>query len=265
MSRFHVLTPSDEQPAAIPVIRRIGFPDLRDALEKGWEDFKVWPTHAIFLCIIYPLVGLVLGGMALGYAVLPLVFPLAAGFALLGPVAALMMYELSRRRERGEPTSIGDALGVFRSPGFPAIVAIALLLMGLFLLWIATARGLYQSLFGVYGAPDAVMPFLRQVFTTSAGWDLIVYGNILGFIFALVAFCISVISFPMLLDRDVGAATAIMTSFRAVMVNPVVMAAWGAIVAALLLAGSLPAFIGLAVVMPLLGHATWHLYRKLVI
>ncbi len=265
MAQFHVLTPADDRLTALPVVRRISLSDLSESLRQGWEDFKVWPTHAVFLCIIYPIVGLVLGGIALGYAVLPLLFPLAAGFALLGPVAALMMYELSRRRERGEPTSIQAALGVIRAPGFPAIVAIGLLLMGLFLLWLGVARQLYQSLFGVYAAPESIGPFLRQVFTTEAGWQLIVYGNVIGFVFALVAFCLSVISFPMLLDRDVGAATALLTSVRAVMVNPLVMAAWGLIVAALLFLGSLPAFIGLAVVMPVLGHATWHLYRKLVI
>jgi len=264
MAQFHVLNPADERTAALPVVRRIGFSDLTEALQQGWDDFKVWPTHAIFLCIIYPLVGLVLGGMALGYAVLPILFPLAAGFALLGPVAALMMYELSRRREMGEPPSIRAALGVIRSPGFPAIVAIGLMLMGLFLLWLGIARQLYQSLFGVFAAPDAIGPFLRQIFTTQAGWELMIYGNAIGFVFALVAFCLTVISFPMLLDRDVGAATALMTSVRAVLVNPVVMAAWGLIVAVLLVIGSLPAFIGLAVVMPVLGHATWHLYRKVV-
>lgn len=264
MAQFHVLTPADDQPA-MPVVRHIGLFDLREALQQGWDDFRVWPTHAIFLCVIYPIVGLVLGGLALGYAVLPLLFPLAAGFALLGPIAALMMYELSRRREMGDPASLDAALGVVRSPGFPAIVAIGLLLMGLFILWLATARLLYQSLFAVYSAPDAVMPFLRAVFTTEAGWKLMLYGNAIGFVFALVAFCVSVISFPMLLDRDVGAATAVTTSLRAVAANPVVMAAWGLIVAALLLLGSLPFFVGLAVVMPVLGHATWHLYRKLVV
>lgn len=265
MAQFHVLNPADNQTRALPEVRRIGFSDLREALQQGWDDFKVWPTHAVFLCIIYPLVGLALGGVALGYTVLPLLFPLAAGFALLGPVAALMMYELSRRRELGEAPSIRAALSVFRSPSFPAIVAIGLMLMGLFLLWLGVARQLYQSLFGVYSAPEAIGPFLREVFTTEAGWKLMIYGNAIGFGFALVAFCLTVISFPMLLDRDVGAATALMTSVRAVALNPAVMAAWGLIVAVLLVLGSLPAFVGLAVVMPVLGHATWHLYRKLVV
>ena len=262
MAQFDVLTNTDDN-AALPAVRTIDFSDLKDSLRSGLDDFLAWPTHAIFLCLIYPLVGLVLGGLALGYAVLPLLFPLAAGFALLGPVAALMMYELSRRREHGQPASFNAALSVVRSPSFPAIVAIGLLLMALFLVWIYVAREIYQSLFGVH-APASVGSFIQEVFTTSAGWRLILYGNAAGFVFALAAFCISAISFPLLLDRNVGAATALMTSLRAVMKNPVVMAAWGLIVAALLVLGSLPFFVGLAVVMPVLGHATWHLYRKLV-
>lgn len=263
MADFHVLNPADEF-STLPAVRKIDFSELTDSLRQGWNDFCAWPTHAIFLCLIYPIVGAVLGGMALGYKVLPLLFPLAAGFALLGPIAALMMYELSRRREAGEAPSFAAAMSVLRSPSFPAIVAIGLLLMGLFLLWIGIARQLYQSLFGVYAAPDAIGPFIRQVFTTEAGWKLMLYGNAIGFVFAAVAFCLTAISFPMLLDRDVGAAQAIMTSLRAVAANPVTMATWGLIVAALLVLGSIPAFIGLAVVMPVLGHATWHLYRKLV-
>jgi uncharacterized membrane protein len=262
MSNFHVLNPADEM-SALPEVRRIGFSDLTDALRQGWNDFSSWPTHAIFLCLIYPIVGAALGGVALGYEVLPLLFPLAAGFALLGPVAALMMYELSRQREMGQAPSFGAALSVIRSPSFPAIVALGILLMALFLAWIYVARGIYQSLFGVL-APESITSFIREIFTTPAGWKLMLYGNLAGFVFAVIAFCVSVISFPMLLDRDVGAAQALVTSLRAVAANPVTMAAWGLIVAALLVLGSIPAFIGLAVVMPVLGHATWHLYRKLV-
>ena len=263
MAQFHVLNPADES-ATLPTIRQISFSDLREVLARGWDDFLAWPTHAIFLCLIYPLVGLVLGGMALDYAVLPILFPLAAGFALLGPVAALVMYEVSRRREANHDTSLDAAFSVVRSPSFPAIVAVALLLMGLFILWLVVARQLYQSLFGIYAAPETITGFIHDVFTTEAGWKLMIYGNLIGFGFALVAFCLSAISFPMLLDRNVGAATALMTSVRAIAANPIVMAAWGVIVAALLVIGSIPFFLGLAVVMPVLGHATWHLYRKLV-
>ena len=135
--------------------------------------------------------------------------------------------------------------------------------MGIFLAWLGSAQALYQSLFG-YLPPQSYSQFIHDVFTTQAGWKLIVWGNLIGFGFAVWALVISVVSFPLLVDRDVGAAAAITTSVRAVAANPGPMAAWGFIVAALLFLGSLPAFMGLAVVMPVLGHATWHLYRKTV-
>jgi uncharacterized membrane protein len=152
---------------------------------------------------------------------------------------------------------------VRRSPSVGAIVALGVLLMLIFLGWLATAQGIYQSLFGVL-APSSITDFIHEVLTTDAGWKLIVFGNATGFLFALVVLVISVVSFPLLLDRDVGAAVALWTSVRAVAVNPIPMAAWGLIVAVLLLIGSLPFFLGLAVVVPILGHATWHLYRKVV-
>jgi uncharacterized membrane protein len=262
MARIHVIGGAGES-LELPTIRKIGFSDLSDALVKGWDDFSAMPSHAIFLCLIYPLVGLFLIGGAFGYTVLPLLFPLAAGFALVGPVAAVGLYELSRRREIGLDTHWTHAFDVLRSPSLPAIEAMGLLLMGIFLAWLGSAQALYQTLFG-YLPPASYSQFLYDIFTTSAGWSMIVWGNLIGFGFAVWALTISVVSFPLLVDRDVGAAAAITTSVRAVMANPVTMAAWGLIVAALLLIGSLPAFIGLAVVMPVLGHATWHLYRKVV-
>ena len=145
-----------------------------------------------------------------------------------------------------------------------AIAALGLLLLVIFVLWVAVAQAIYIANFGYQ--PAASMPdFLRQVLTTPAGWALIVVGNGVGFLFAVVALCISVVSFPLLLDRDVGAVEAVLTSVRAVAANPIPMAAWGLIVAAALVIGSLPLFFGLAVVMPVLGHATWHLYRRIVV
>lgn len=244
-------------------IRKIGLADLKDALALGWDDFRAMPSHAVFLCLIYPIVGFALARLVLGYNVLPLLFPLAAGFALLGPLAALGLYEMSRRREQGLEVSWKHALDVFRSPSLGAIIALGLLLVAIFLVWIAVAQAIYVAAFGY--APAASMPdFVNQVLTTPAGWMLAILGNGVGFLFAVLVLTLGVVSFPLLLDRDVGAAAAILTSVRAVLANPVTMAAWGFIVAALLLIGSLPAFFGLAVVMPVLGHATWHLYRKVV-
>jgi len=249
--------------AAAPVIRTIGLSELHRALQRGWEDFKAVPSHAIILCIIYPVLGLMLARVVHGYSVLPLLFPLAAGFALLGPFAALGLYEMSRRRERGEQATAWDALEVVRSPSFGAMLGLGALLLALFVTWVATAQAIYIAAFGYAGA-TGVSDFAERVLTTPQGWWLIVVGCGVGFLFALVALCISVVSFPLMLDRHAGAGDAMVTSLRAVARNPVPMAAWGLIVAVLLVAGSLPAFLGLAVVVPLLGHATWHLYREVI-
>jgi uncharacterized membrane protein len=152
---------------------------------------------------------------------------------------------------------------VLRSPSFPAIAALGVLLMVVFLTWLAVAQAIYQSLFGTL-PPDSITQFAHDVFNTPEGLRLMVIGNGVGFLFAVGVFMISAISFPLLLDRDVGAAVAIMTSVRAVIANPVSMGLWAIIVAVALILGSLPFFFGLAIVMPVLGHATWHLYRKVV-
>jgi uncharacterized membrane protein len=246
-----------------PRIRTIGLSDLVDALRRGIDDFAAIPSHAVFLCLIYPVAGLFLARLAFGYDILPLLYPLAAGFALLGPFAAIGLYELSRRREQGLQSSWADTFDVLRSPSAGAIAALGVLLLLIFFVWIAVAQAIYVAAFGY--APAASVPeFVQRILTTTEGWWLIVVGNGVGFLFALLVLTISVVSFPLLLDRDVGAADAVLTSLRAVGRNPVAMAVWGLIVAAALAIGMLPFFLGLIVVMPVLGHATWHLYRKLV-
>jgi uncharacterized membrane protein len=252
------LDPGD---GAAPVIRKIDMSDLHAALRAGWEDFKAVPSHAVILCAIYPVLGLVLARMTLGYSVLPLLFPLAAGFALLGPFAAIGLYELSRRRERGEEPSAWQAFDVLRSPSFGAMLGLGAILLALFVVWIGSAQAIYVSAFG--NAPAASMPdFAARVFSTREGWMLIVVGCGVGFLFALAALCVSIVSFPMLLDRHASVGEAVATSLLVVAANPRTVAAWGLIVAGLLIVGSAPFFLGLAVVLPLLGHATWHLYRR---
>lgn len=246
-----------------PTIRRIGTADLLDALAKGAADFKAKPSHLVLLTLIYPLVALFLARLAFGYGVLPLLFPLAAGFALVGPVAAIGLYEISRRRERGEEVHWRDAFGVLRSPAIGAIVELALVLAAMFLLWLVVAYSLYLALLGPE-PPASLGAFARELFLTRRGWALIVFGNAAGFLFALNALAISVVSFPLMLDREVGAGTAVATSVRAVLANPGPMLLWGLIVAVGLVIGSIPLFVGLCVVLPVLGHATWHLYRKVV-
>ena len=207
------------QDAAAPVIRTIGLSDLHRALRLGWEDFKAVPSHAIILCMIYPVLGLVLARTVLGYSVLPLLFPLAAGFALLGPFAALGLYELSRRRERGEQASAWDAVDVLRSPSFGAMLGLGTLLLALFVVWVATAQAIYVAAFG-YEAAAGIPDFAPRVLTTSQGWWLIVVGCGVGFLFAVVALCVSVVSFPLMLERHAGVGDAMVTSLRAVARNP---------------------------------------------
>lgn len=262
MAYSHVLLGADAKPHSV-TIRSIGVDDLATALRKGVDDFRAMPTHAVFLCVIYPVIGLVLARLAFGYSLLPLVYPLASGFALIGPFAALGLYELSRRREAGLEASARHALDVVQSSSAGALIALGLLLVVIFGVWVAVANAIYVASFG-YAPPQSVGQFLRDLFTTSAGWQLIAIGNGVGLLFAAAVLTLGAISFPMLVDRDVGAATALMTSVRAVMKSPITFALWGVIVAALLVIGSIPAFLGLAVVVPVLGHATWHLYRRTV-
>jgi uncharacterized membrane protein len=262
MAKFSTMPDSDID-LDLPHIRHIRTSDLADALRKGVDDFRAMPTHAFFVALIYPVLGVLLAATVFGNNVLPLLFPIMAGFSLLGPVAAVGLYELSRRREQGHDITWSAASQVVRSPAFGSIILLGLLLLGVFLVWLAVAQALYQSIFGSY-MPATIGSFVREVLTTPQGWTLIIIGNALGFVFSLVVLAISVFSFPMLVDRHVSAAVAIQTSIRAVGTNPGTMIVWGFIVAVLLAVGFLPFFLGLAVTLPILGHATWHLYRRVV-
>jgi uncharacterized membrane protein len=247
----------------LPVVAPIGVPDLFDALAKGFEDFAAVRTDVMLLCLFYPAMGLILGRMASGEETLPLLFPLISGFALIGPIASVGLYEMSRRREMGLQVGWADAFGVLRSRSFGSILVLGLILGLTFVLWLIAAQGIYNLTLGP-SHPVGFDNFVHDVFRTSAGHKLIVFGFASGFLFALVVLTIGAISVPMLIDRDVGLNVAVRTSVRAVTANPGTMATWGLIVAGALVAGSIPLFLGLVVVLPVLGHATWHLYRKLV-
>jgi uncharacterized membrane protein len=251
--------------SGVPGIRigKITVADLWDALAKGYDDFKALPTHAVFLAVVYPILGLILVRFVQGRSLLPMIFPLIAGFALIGPLAAVGLYELSRRREQGLESTGRHIYDVWHTRCGSTCLALGAGLLFIFFLWLLAARAIYYSAFGDT-MPASVEDFFRMVFTTQEGRMLIVTGNIVGFLFAVLVFTLSVVSFPMVLDRRVGAATAMSTSLRAVAANPGPLAVWGLIIAAALVIGSLPLFIGLIVVVPVLGHASWHLYRKLV-
>lgn len=247
-----------------PAVRTVSFADLHAALRQGADDFGAYRSDVIFLGAVYAVVGVVLARLAFGLDLLPLVFPLASGFALIGPFAAIGLYEMSRRREQGLHVSWAHAVDVTHAPGFGAIMVLGLTLITIFLLWLYAAWLIFANTLGP-AEPTSLSRFLHDVFFTGAGWTMIGVGIAVGFLFAVVSMAISIVSFPLLLDRDVGLDTAVKTSVRAVVANPMPMAAWGLIVAAALVLGSVPLFIGLVVVLPVLGHATWHLYRRLVV
>ena len=258
--RSAVLAGADE---IQPAIRDINRHDLVDALRKGLDDFLACPSHLVLLALIYPIVGLLLARLSFGYDILPVLFPMISGFALIGPLAAVGLYEMSRRRGRGAKISLKNAFDAFNSHSIVSIFALGLLQLVIYMAWLGAALTIYSFTFGSR-VPESIPDFAYEVLTTPAGWTLIIVGCGVGFLFAVLVLAISVVSFPMLLDRDVGAMYAVQTSIRAVMVNPVNMAIWGVIVVSLLVIGMVPFFVGLAVVMPVLGHATWHLYRKIV-
>lgn len=248
----------------LPQVRRIEVHDLRDVLRRGVDDFMACRTDVAFLCLLYPAIGLLVAWFAFDRNLLPLLFPAISGLAIVGPVAAVGLYEMSRRRELGEAPEWSHAFAVVTSPNFGAILALGLMLGALFVVWILRAHGIFSATMGD-AAPASYAAFARDVVTTPAGIAMAVIGIGVGALFAALALAVSVVSFPLLLDRDVGVPAAVITSLRVSAANPVPIAAWGLIVATGLVLGSIPVFLGLIVVMPVLGHATWHLYRRTVV
>ncbi|HEX2560935.1 DUF2189 domain-containing protein [Phenylobacterium sp.] len=244
-----------------PAVRRIEAQDVMDALRRGAADVGAARDDVLFIALIYPLAGVLIASVALDNRLTPLVFPLVSGFALLGPLAAVGLYEISRRLERGGPISAGTPLAVFRSPAIGDILRLGAVLLAVFFAWLVAAWAIYAANFGPQ-PPVSVAAFANEVLTTPAGWRMMAVGIGVGALFAAAVFVLSVISFPLMLDRHVPMSTAVQTSLRAVRTSPKTMALWGLIIAGLLVLGSLPALVGLVFVMPLLGHASWHLYRK---
>ena len=245
-----------------PAVRRITTAEIVEAVRRGLDDFRAVPTHYLLYGLVYAVAGLILVRAAFDAALLPLMFPLVAGFALIAPTLSVGLFELSRRREQGQETRWWHILGVRRHAAVGPILVLDALLAVWFVLWLATAAQLYAAIIGP--APSTLGAFLAGILTTAQGWTLILVGNAVGFVFALVAFAVSAVSFPLLVDTDLGLRGAVATSVRAVVSNPGPMGLWAAILAGGVILGALPLLLGLPVVLPILGHATWHVYRRVV-
>ncbi|MFO1201281.1 MAG: DUF2189 domain-containing protein [Tabrizicola sp.] len=256
-----VATPAREH--APPVTQRLTMADLRMALRKGWEDLSAMRSDVMFACMLYPLMGAVLLGLAAQGSMTHLLFPVLSGFALVGPVAGLGLYELSRRREAGLEVGWASMFEVLRSPRFPRIVMLALFNAIIFMIWLLLADMIHTATLGA-DRTVGLTDLLTAAVSTPAGWAMTLIGSGVGFVLAAVVLAVSVVSFPLLLDRDVSLPVAVTTSVKVARENPGVIVAWGLIVAAGLVIGILPVLVGLIVVLPVLGHATWHLYRAAV-
>ena len=236
---------------------------IATALRRGRDDFLALRSDVIFVVLVYPVIGFALVWLAANRQAWPLVFPLLSGFALLGPVAAVGLYEMSRRRERGARVRWRDAFAVIASPSVVPIIVLGVYLLAIFVAWMFTAYVIYVLTLGPQ-PPVSAEAFLRDVLTTGPGWAMLGLGVGIGAGFAALVLIVSLISFPLLLDRRVGIPRAVGASVRIARTSPGAVLAWGAIVTLGLVIGMATLLIGMIFVLPILGHATWHLYRQVV-
>ena len=245
-----------------PVVLRIGAADVIDALGKGLRDFQAMPLLGLAIGAVYAAGGILIVLCAAVLGMSYLAYPLAAGFALIAPFAAILLYEMSRRREAGAPVKLGDMAKTLRSRS--EIGWMAFVTLFIFIMWMYQVRLLMAILLGLNASFASVREFLNVVLTTNEGLLFLAVGNIDGAVLSLILFSLTVVSFPLLLERDVDFVTAMITSIRAVATSPAPMIGWAAVIVVLLIVSAMPFFLGLLITLPVLGHATWHLYRRAV-
>jgi uncharacterized membrane protein len=245
-------------------VRAIAVSDIREALAAGWRDFRRAPQFGIFFGAFYAGWGILIAAMLTVFHMAYLVFPVSIGFVLMGPFLAVGLYEVSRRLERGEALSWAGVLGVIWLQRQRELVWMAFVMLFVFWIWMYQVRLLLALFLGFMSFSD-LAGFLRIVFTTEEGLWFLLVGNVVGAFLSLLLFSVTVVSCPLLLDREADFVTAIVTSVRTVVASGAPMIGWGLLVVALMLAAALPAFLGLLVVLPVLGHTTWHLYRRAVV
>ncbi|RCW28378.1 putative membrane protein [Ciceribacter lividus] len=244
-------------------INTIGLADVRAALREGWKDFRRYPLFGLFFGGIYAVGGVFIVAMLSLYHQPWMIIPIAIGFPLIGPFVAVGLYEISRRDEAGQPVTWRGILAeVFRQRE-RQLSWMAFVVLFVFWVWIYQVR-LLLALFLGFKISASLPAFLTVVTTTPEGLLFLAVGTIVGAVIATVLFTVTVISMPLLLDRDIDFVTAMITSVRAVVENPVAMLGFGVIVAAAAILAMVPLFVGLLAALPILGHATWHLYRRVV-
>lgn len=245
-----------------PIVRRITAADVIDALGKGLRDFQALPLYGLAFGALYAAGGIMVVVSVTALGMTYLAYPLAAGFALIGPFVAIALYDISRRREAGEPVSLRAIWSTIRSRseiGWMAFVTVFI-----FVMWMYQVRFLMALFLGLHASFANLRQFINVVLTTNEGLAFLIAGNLEGAVLSVILFSLTVVSFPLLLDRDVDFVTAMVTSVRAVATNPVPMLGWAAVIVVLLIVSSLPFFLGFLVTLPVLGHTTWHLYRRIV-
>jgi uncharacterized membrane protein len=245
-----------------PVVLRISAADVVEALVSGLRDFQALPYFGLLFGTLYAAGGILTVLSVTTFGMVYLAYPLAAGFALIGPFVAIGLYEVSRCREAGRVPTQRDLWGVMRSRS--EIGWMAFVTLFIFILWMYQARLLVALFLGVNASFPSLQEFISTVLTTSEGLIFLMVGNVIGAALSLILFSLTVVSFPLLLDRDVDFVTAMITSVRAVVTSPGPMIGWAAVIAVLLVVSALPFFLGLLVTLPVLGHTTWHLYRRVV-
>jgi uncharacterized membrane protein len=246
-----------------PMVLHITVADVVEALSKGLRDLQALPSYGISLGAVYAIGGLVIIVSFTAFGMSYLAYPFAAGFALIAPFVAAGFYELSRQRERGQPPSAREAWAAIRSHrelGWMAFVTIFV-----FIVWMYLAQLLMALFLSLHPPFSTLQQFITMVLTTPEGLFFFFTGNVIGAALSLILFSLTAVSFPLLLDRDdVDFVTAMITSVRVVTTNPVPMIGWALIIVVLLIVSVLPFFLGLLITLPVLGHTTWHLYRRIV-
>ncbi|MEX0344302.1 MAG: DUF2189 domain-containing protein [Rhizobiaceae bacterium] len=258
--------PAEQEPrkSDLPQVRPAQFEDLRTILSLGWRDFRQAPQFGLFFGAVYAIGGLILFACVIWFNLAWLAYPLVIGFALIGPFIATGLYETSRKLENGDPLTWRDILATVWEQHRRELGWMAFVTLFIFWVWMYQVRTLVAVFFGSQGFAS-FDGFLDVVFTTTNGLTFLLVGHIVGAIISLVLFTLTVVSCPLLLEREVDFVTALITSIRAVAASPVVMLSWGVFVVLAVILSALPAFLGLLVVLPVLGHATWHLYKRVVV